>query len=324
MNRDDFQPHEDSMPLNTTKVTLPLALAALALTPGCGDDDGGTSEVGSVQVFVEPEDSIPEGLTPGDGEENIADGWSVTYDRFLVTIGNVRAARSDADETLANTKVHVLDLKNSPAGGYVISEFTDVSAVRWDRFGFDLPNAGAGAATLPPTTAADVDFMIQNRYSIYFEGSIDKADGESCPSGDPAACVPASKVTFRWGLSAGTAFDDCATEDGFTGFAVPASGTVQVKPTIHGDHWFFNNFTAGAELTKRYAQYIADCDLDGDGETTLDELRMVSAADVFPTSKYNLSGAGNIQNAYDYVLAQARTLGDFQGDGECPTRETLP
>jgi hypothetical protein len=164
--------------------------------------------------------------------------------------------------------------------------------------------------------------MIQNAYSIYFEGSIESPDGESCPPGG-GACVPAPKVTFRWGLSAGTSYDDCATEDGFTGFAVPAGGAVQVKPTIHGDHWFFSNITAGAELTKRYAQYIADSDLDADGETTLDELKTVGAADVFPTSKYNLSGAGSILTAYDYVIAQARTLGDFQGDGECPTRKPL-
>ena len=310
------------MTMNIAKTTLPLALAALALVPACSDDDGATSDVGSVQVFVEPEDSIPEGLQPGDGEENIADGWTVTYDRFLVTVGNVRAARSDAEETLSDPAVYVLDLRNAPSGGYVISELTDVSATRWDRFGFDLPNARAGVQSLPPTASADVDFMIQSAYSIYFEGSIEKPDGESCPPGG-GACVPATKVTFRWSLSAGTSYDDCATEDGFTGFAVPAGGAVQVKPTIHGDHWFFSNITAGAELTKRYAQYIADSDLDADGETTLDELKAVGAADVFPTEKYNLSGAGSILTAYDYVLAQARTLGDFQGDGECPTRKPL-
>ena len=40
----------------------------------------------------------------------------------------------------------------------------------------------------------------------------------------------------------------------------------------------------------------------------------------------NLAGAldGPIETAYDFVLAQARTLGDFQGDGECPTRKALP
>ena len=148
----------------------------------------------------------------------------------------------------------------------------------------------------------------------------------SAQFGMTTTCVAAPRITFRWGLPAGTSFDDCATEDGFTGFAVPEGGTAQVKPTIHGDHWFFNNITSGAEQTKRLAQYIADCDLDMNGETTRDELKQAKAADVLPSSNYNLSGAltGSINTAFDYVLAQARTLGDFQGDGECPTRKVLP
>ena len=39
---------------------------------------------------------------------------------------------------------------------------------------------------------------------------------------------------------------------------------------------------------------------------------------------YNLSGSIiPIVTAYDYLEAQARTLGDFQGEGECPTRSIL-
>jgi hypothetical protein len=314
--------------MNSTALLWAICAGSGAALLGCGSDDGATAEVGAVQVFVEPEDTIPEGIEPGTGEENIADGWTVTYDRFLVTVGNLRAARSDASETLGDAAVFVLDLKNEPATAYVIREFFEVSAVRWDRFGFDLPNAKEGVKSLAPTTQADVDFMVTNGYSIYFEGSLDKPDGMSCPPGDPdpTNCVDAKKVTFAWGLAAGTSFDDCATEDGFAGFAVPSGGTVSVKPTIHGDHWFFSNVTSGTEITHRYAQYIADSDLDHDGETTLDELKQVKAADVFPSPKYNLAGAlgGPIQTAYDYVLAQARTLGDFQGDGECPTRKVLP
>jgi hypothetical protein len=315
---------EDMKLINKTGI-LHVA-CALALLPGCGDDDGATSDKGTVQVFIEPEATVSEGIEPGADEENMSDGWRATYDRFLVTVGNVRAARSDAQETLGDARVVVLDLKAAPAGGYVFTEFEEVSAVRWDRFGYDLPNAKAGVETLAPTQTADVELMIEGGYSIYIEGSIEKADGQSCPRGDTTVCVPAPKVTFRWGLAAGTSFDDCATVEGVSGFAVPVGGTVPVKPTIHGDHWFFSNVTAGVELTKRYAQYIADSDLDGDGETTLEELKQVNAAEVFPSPKYSLAGAlgGPVETAYDYVLAQARTLGDFQGEGECATREVLP
>ncbi|MRG95275.1 hypothetical protein [Polyangium spumosum] len=286
-----------------------LVLSTVALfAVGCGGEDGATPEKGSAQIFVEAEDTIPNGLAAGMGEEDIQDGWSVTYDRFLITIGNFRASRSDASESLSAPDVYVLDLKKVPAGGYVVTTWSDASATRWDRFGFDLPNADANTKALEPTAEADRKLLADNGWSLYIEGSMTNG---------------ATTKTFRWGLPAGTSYDDCATEDEIPGFAVPAGGSVPVKPTIHGDHWFFNNITAGAEVTARYAQYIADADLDMDGETTLDELRQTKAADVFPPDKYSLAGVP-IETAYDYVLAQARTLGDYQGEGECPTRKALP
>ena len=294
------------------------ALLTLALA-GCEGEGAGAA-----QIFVEPEDTITQGLQAGAENENIHDGWSVRYQRFLVVVGRVRAARSDTLERVVDPAVHVLDLLHAPASGYVVAELPDLGAARWDRVGFDLPNAAKGALALAPTSAADADFMIDHGYSIYFEGSMENPAGSSCPP--RAACHDAKKITFRWGFPAGTSFDDCSSSDGIAGFAVPSGGTIPVKPTIHGDHWFFSNFTAGVELTERRAQYLADADRDADGETTLDELRAFEAADAFPIPAYNLSGAlgGPIHSAYDYVLAEIRTVGHFQGDGECPTRAVLP
>ena len=293
-------------------------LVALALG-GCSGEGTGTA-----QIFVEPEDTITHGLQAGVENENIHDGWSVTYTRFLVVVGRARASRSDTMERVTDPGVHVLDLLRAPASGYVIAELADLGAARWDRFGFDLPNAAKGAVPLAPTTEADAAFMIDRGYSIYFEGTMSNPTGRSCPPG--AMCHDAKAIAFKWGFAAGTSFDDCSSSDGIAGFAVPSGGTIPVKPTLHGDHAFFSNFTSGVELTERRAQYLADADADADGETTLDELRAYKAADAFPIPAYNLSGAlgGPIHSAYDYVLAEMRTIGHFQGDGDCPTRSVLP
>lgn len=302
------------------KVLVPAL--ALALVAGC---NGGGGATGRVQVFVEAEDTIPEGLQPGSGEENIVDGWAADYTKFLVVVGNFRAGRSaDASASLSDPAVYVVDLLNLPVGGFVLTEFDDVDAVRWDRVGYDIPDASASVEAAEGTSAADLQFMIDNGFSIYVEGAITKADGQSCLPGT-GDCAPATAVKFAWGLAAGTSFDDCAPEEGDAGFAVPSGGTAQIKPTIHGDHWFFTNITQGAEITERRAQWIADSDLDRDGETTLDELRMVKAAEVFtPELGYSVTGASiPVTTAYDYLAAQARTLGDFQGEGECPTRASL-
>jgi hypothetical protein len=298
-------------------------LTALPCVMGCGDGD-----TGSLQVFVQAEESVTGGIEPGTGPENIADGWTATYDEFLVTVGNVRAARADTGATLSDVSTFVLDLKKVPVGGYVISNTDNVASGQWYQFGFDMPSATAETPVLEPTSPMDKDLLIQGGSSLYVAGAIDNANGKSCPPGDPdpAKCVAAPHVTFRWALPAATSFDDCATLDGTAGFAVPTGVTTHVEITIHGDHWFFNSITAGVEIVTRYGQYIADCDLNHDGETTLDELKQVPAADVFPSPKYNLSGSfsGPIMTAYDYVLAQARTIGDFQNYGECPTRKILP
>jgi len=294
---------------------------------GCSSsEDGGSGATGNLQVFVVPEETIVSGLEPGDGDENIHDGWKVEYTKFLVTVGNFRAQSTAGKTEFGDSTIYVLDLKNAPAGGYVTLDRKAIAATRFDKVGEDMPAASATAKKLPPTTDGDFKLMVDNGYALYFEATMTKPDGKSCTPGKPAECVDAKTVKLKWGFAMGTSFDDCASAQGDTGFAVPQGGTVQVKPTIHGDHWFFSDITEGAEVTKRLAQYIADADLDHNGETTLDELKSVKATDAFPGDKYKLSGGVGgvpIATAYDYVKTQARTLHDFQGDGECPTRAIL-
>jgi hypothetical protein len=296
--------------------TFIAPLGALALA-ACSSSDSNASGKGAVQLIVVPEETVPAGLEPGDGEENVKDGWRITYDRFLVTIGDFKTSRTDGADRLDDPTIYVLDLKNAPQSGYVVKTFADVAATRWDRFGFSLPNAKAGAKALAPTTDADAAFMAQGGYSVYFEGSAAKG---------------ADKISFKWGFAAGTSFAECATSEGVPGFAVPTGGTVQVKPTIHGDHWFFTNVTAGAEITERRAEWMKTCDKDQNKELTLAELKACDAATALPqkpAGPYELAGVedqdgdGSI-TVYDYVVSQAKTLGDFQGDGECPTRAPAP
>lgn len=291
-------------------VTIALALTAAF---GCSNSASAGGGSGSVQIFVVPEDSITNGIEPGAGPENLQDGWAIAYSRYLVTVGNFRARRTDTDETLSDPAIWVLDLKAAPTSGYVATELRDVAAVRWDKFGYDVPNAKPGARALAPTKQADADFMIANGYSIYFEGSAAK-DGKT--------------IGFAWGFAAGTSYDDCATADGVPGFAVPTSGTVQLKPTLHGDHQYFDNVTQGVEITRRLAQWVETCDLDANGDLTLDELRRCDVVKALPQPPYDLTGVrdedGNGKlSVYDFVLGQMRTFGDYQGDGECPTRATL-
>lgn len=302
-----------------------LASIVGGIFAACDSSSGGGGS-GKVQVFVEPEDTIPEGLEPGTDEEQVVDGWTVTYDKFLAVVGDFRASRSAApSDKLGDGKFFVVDLKNTPTDGLVIATFDDVDAVRWDRVGYTIGKAKAGYEKAPGISQSDYDLMVNNGYSLYVTGHITKSDGQSCKPTAPTDCVAAPSVAFTFPLKLGTSFDDCASEEGDAGFAVPSGGTVQVKPTIHGDHWFFTNITQGAEITDRRAQWIANADLDRDGSVDPDELALSRASDLFPAAQYNLSGAIiPVATGRDYLEAQARTLGDFNGEGECPTRAILP
>jgi hypothetical protein len=291
------------------EILMVLGLAGTA----CGDDSS-TVGTGNAQIFVVPEDTITDGLEPGTELENVQDGWTISYSRYLVAVGNFRAGRSDTGDTISDPTNYVLDMKNAPTSGYIVKELSGIAAARWDKFGFDVPNSKPGMSTLAPTRQADVDFMISNGYSVYYEGTGEKGT---------------DTISFKFGFAAGTSFDDCATEDGIPGFAVPAGGTAQVKPTIHGDHQYFDNVTQGVEITQRLADWLKTCDADANTELTLEELKQCDVATAMPSPPYDLTairdqdGDGRI-SVYDYVNTQMRTFGDYQGDGECPTRGALP
>ncbi len=299
-----------------------LSLFMLLIASGCGPSHGN----GTAQIFIDAEETIPKGLEPGTMQENIKDGWTVVYDKFLVTIGDFHAHRAAEPDlpALSEPKVYVLDMKSLPTGGFVFANFPNAADVRYDKVGFSLPNASSAAVKADLTSQADYAGMVAGGYSVYFEATLTKTGGQSCKPIAPTDCVTRESLKVKWGIKAGTSFDDCAPPMGDAGFAVPTGGTVQVKPTVHGDHWFFSNITQGAEITDRLAQWVVDSDLNRDGETTLDELKMVKASDVFKSPTYNLSGAIiPVLTAYDYLVAQASTIGDYQGEGECPTRKRL-
>jgi hypothetical protein len=294
-----------------------IALAAPVLA-ACGD--GGTSSggSGSVALSIEAEDAIPEGLEPGNGPDDITDGWAVRFEQLLFTAGAVHAASSEQDVELSDSTIQLLDLTAIPATGSTLLEADDADAVRYDDVSFENPVAEASFELGPSVTAEDLDRMVENGWSIYVAGEITKDDGESCTPGSPDDCTPATRVRFAWGGAAGTTYEHCGPEEGDLGFAVTSGGSTGATFTIHGDHWFFNGFPEGEEIIMRRAQWIADVDLDHDGEATREELENTRASDVFPSARYSLAGSPiPITTAYDFFIAQSHTLGHFQGEGEC-------
>lgn len=259
---------------------------------------------GTVQIFVTPETTISEGIAPGSEEDTIQDGWTVSYDKFLVSIGDFRSSSDATTVQVNDDEVYVADLKQIDAAGEVFVTFENIEAKRYGHFSYSFLTS---AKSMPVGNVSNADLALMREHTLYVVGSITK------PGETP--------ITFRLGYKGATRFGECAAEEGGpSGYAVTEGGTVAVKPTLHGDHWFFTS-DPHTTTPKRLAQWMATADANGDKEVTTEELKaQTNIAALFPASAgYNFSGlpVQPIQNAFHYFGAMARTLGHFNGDGHC-------
>ena len=310
-----------------------LLLAAV----GCGDDEAAVAEgTGSLTVLLETEDVIVEGLRPGDGTENIRDGWAVDFEKYITVVGDIDVYFS-TDETLEAEAgdVFAVDMTRVPAAGLPLWQFDGLQAGRWE-FNYSTPGAADGATAHESVSQADFEVMKAGDLTYLIEGVMSTADGQSCPPASLATpgdntpngnksgdndCYDAPSVSFAFGASAETGFGPCEIDE-VAGFAISDGGTQTVGATIHGDHLFFNGFPEGDEggIT-RLAQWLADCDLNLDGQVTKEELEAIAPAQLPEIDeRYQLGGSPitPLNDMFDYVASQLKTQGHYQGEGECP------
>ncbi len=290
-----------------------------------------TAATGTVRVLLEPEESIVAGLEAGEESENIRDGWSATFDHFVVALGGVHFA-FEGEEIEAGEEGTLVDLTTLPASGIDWLE-VDGLAVGRNDFEFEVVSADR-TEKVEGVDDALVARMKEEKLSFYLAGSITKPGGVSCPPaakrevgdntsiGENAAgveCFPNETVTFEIPVTSTFALGPCEL-DGVPGVAVTDGSDASVAVTMHGDHLFFNGFPEGDEsVVLRLAQWIADSDLNLDGAVTWEELGALSPADLSEfDSRYELGTAPlEIETLQDYAVSQIVTQGHFQGEGEC-------
>lgn len=302
---------------------LPLLLAS------CSESAGDSS----LTISVEAEDVIQSGLVPGDSVENISDGWTVKFSKYIVAIGPVELELPESDAHAHAEESFFVDLTQIPGQGTPLWKLEGLESGRWD-LSYETPHG----ASERHESVSEEDFEVLNEEgaTYWVEGKITQSSGVSCPPTHVAdipssavedgesdlgyACYKNAELSFSWRLEADTLFGPCGV-DGLPGVAVSSSGNSNASLSIHGDHIFFNGFPTGAEGgIKRLAQWLADCDLNLDGEVTADELSALSTADVLDSSLFQLGGSPveNLDSMLTYVRAQLKTQGHFQGEGECP------
>ena len=267
----------------------------------CGDDAGG----GKLRVLLSAEETISDGIQMGSDEENTRD-YAVTYSKYLVSIGRLKLSRTSPAATLQSDAVYIADMRQVGEAGLEIASFEDVEPGQWSQFGYETPPTPAGAQKLAGVSDTDAQEMIAKGLTYWVEGRVEN---------------PAKPVDFVFKVAIDSVYSDCES-NGQPGVAVGEGGTSTATITLHGDHPWFNTLARGDETTvTRYAQWLVDADVDGDGKVVTEDLANVPAEKVFPSARgYNLSGGPiPVATALDFVRAQLATQGHLNGEGECQT-----
>ncbi|MEZ4340735.1 MAG: hypothetical protein R3B82_29285 [Sandaracinaceae bacterium] len=323
--------------MRNTMIGLVVALTSFGCdgtSPPGGD--GGSSGGGDLTVILEAEDTITAGIEAGATGEAIQDGWSVTFDRYVVVIGGIAVAFStDPSVTASAPELYAVDLVAAPEAGLPLWSIPGLDGGRWE-LGYRIGTASEATLRHDSVTPTELEEMTAGGWTYLIEGAMAQAGGQSCPPAALAtpggatpngntnaggdACYDAPSIAFRWGLTAPTSFGPCEI-DATPGFAITEGSTTTVAATIHGDHVFFNGFPESTESSvMRLAQWLADCDLDLDGTVTREELEAIAPADLAELdARFELGGSPvtPLVTMWDYVSAQVKTQGHFQGEGEC-------
>lgn len=301
------------------------ALSVLGCAEGTGD----------LAVRVRPEITIKKGVAAGLGSENIRDGWSATFDKYLVALGPVFVSYvTDASRTEEDHETFVVDLKRVPENGAELWKISGLEEGRWN-FGFELSSGGHHAERHDTVTKPDFQRMVDEDLTYLIEGSISKEGGLSCPpkalvesserkpagqAADGSDCYEADTVVFSFAVQAATVFDVCEL-DGIPGVAISSGSVRTTSLTLHGDHMFFNGFPVGDEgSVRRLAQWIADSDLNLDGVVTEAELERIplGALGAIDPDVYQLGGSPiELETAYDFLRGALKTQGHMESEGEC-------
>lgn len=311
-------------------LTLGFALSA------CGSDDDGSA---NLTVSITREAAVTDGMAAGDTGATIRDGWNLNFSKYLVTVGDIDLSlATDANTTAEDADAYVVDLRQVPlTGGSALWSFENLAEGTWN-FSYSLP--GGAHDVQQGTGVSDDDFnqMVADDLTYRIVGTITKTGGLSCPPNslvDATAaaahtstsddsygnhCYAAPTVTFNLDVQAETTFGPCELEDGAEGVTL-ADGNNSTALTLHVDHLVFNGFPEGDESgVARYAQWIANSDLNLDGTVTMAELAKIQVSQMAELdTRYQLGGSPiTLTTMASYVTAQLKTQGHFNGEGECP------
>jgi hypothetical protein len=262
-------------PLTSTLVILGTSIGA-----ACGGDSG------TLSVEIWGEEFIEEGIPA----TAFADGWSVTFARFLVNIGGLEVAQSGETPELREPGFRVYDLAALDGPYRIATE--EVPSGRYDDTAYALASATAESAA----ANAPADAVAQMQAS----GASLRVAGQATDGADT--------VTFDWSLTVAANYAACRSTA-----KVGDGGAATVQLTLHGDHLFYDDAVASEPALCFADLAAADGDDDDDGELTRAEVEGVS---LLPLAHDGV-GSLDIDNLWQYLEHMITTVGHIDGEGHC-------
>ncbi|WP_433927197.1 hypothetical protein AB3662_29400 [Sorangium cellulosum] len=268
-------------------------IAVLSGLLGCAGGESG-SDQGALALRVSGEEAAKKGypLMKNGHELAFVDGWTVTFDKFIVSLGDIELRGADGVEAFKDESVYVADLRR---GDPIIPVYEGLDARRWERFGLKILPATLDAVNLNGVSQADIERMASNGYNYWIEGAATKGD----------------TYTFSWGLVNPTRNSNCTNGlDGTDGFVVKSHAATEAELTVHVDHIFWD--TLGSEVADlRFDAMAAAAGADEHIDfEELDAQRLSDLMDPGGGPLLDESGAPIVYNPGSIPL-EARTLKHF-------------
>jgi len=242
-----------------------------------------------------------------------ADGWDISFDRVLVSIGRASLDGDDCSIYSGADYGRVFSLIGAPDG----SKISESYGLGKCDVGFGIANASEDSLLGPGATEADKSFLRTagaDHYgdprgiSLYVSGTAKKAERQ---------------LTFAWPFRGRVRYRECRnTVDGAVkrGLSLSQDGDVTLDVTLHAEALFVERL--GDPNADLRFDPIANADALGnaDGEVTLDELGQVPLSelqqDTASADAYAGVGVGTTLEDFIY-LGTAPAIARFQETGEC-------
>lgn len=193
--------------------------------------------------------------------------------------------------------------------GIGAAAFEDGWAVQFSRFEVEVASVTVAGQTLSGPVGVDLTQASGGagqpvtQFEVAAASYSDAAFALRIVGIEGLATKGADVKSISWALDAPTRYSACETS---TVVSEQTAGRFEI--TVHADHLFYDSLVSQAPALR--FQPLADADTDGDGAITRAELEAASIGGYDP-------GNADVATLWEWLVAQAGTVGHVDGEGHC-------